>query len=642
MAQYELNLRDYWQIIRKRRQVLIMIFLSVSIFSVIYANTQSPIYRASASVRWIERRPLGSLLTELVQVDKGDPLATQKMLITSLPVMEKVVMDLGLAGEPNASAADVMSQAEELQGAVSVEVIGDTNILQIMVTYPKPKMAADIANKVAEFYIAENLKEKTKESRSVREFIERQLIEVSVKLRTSEDELARFNEIEAPSGIAVPLQNRLAELDSRRQGLLQLYTPLHPDVKALDEQIEETKERLKKLPQKELEFSRLSREVEIDSKLYLDLKGKLEGARIAEAEKTEDVSLVNRAVPPGSPISPNKPLNYLFGVIIGLMLGLAGAFMTEQVDASIGTIEDVENFIKLPALGIIPFLRVKGEKQGNFMDNFIRKIWPKKLEGDEEQEHMRKQLLIYYSSTSPVSEAYKMLRTKIQVEVFKEKIQGKILMITSSGPSEGKSITSANLAIVMAQAGLHTLLIDADMRRSSIHKIFGLKKRDPGLCDVLRGTVKAEEAIRTFTDILMGDLGFDDALKVPGLDSLSILTSGSLPTIPAELLSSDEMTELLKKMRNKFDLILLDTPPVLAVADAVILAPKTDGVIPVYRVGKTARFVLSRAKTQLTDAGAQVKGIILNNISPEIETRYAYPYQYKDYGKYYTEKKDGT
>ena len=145
MAQFELNLRDYWQIIRKRREVLIMIFLSVSIFSVIYANTQSPVYQAMASVRWIERRPLGSLLTELVQVESGDPLATQKMIINSLPVMEKVVMNLGLAGE-GASEEEVAGKAVEIQGVVSVEVVSDTNILKIMVTYPEPNIAADITN----------------------------------------------------------------------------------------------------------------------------------------------------------------------------------------------------------------------------------------------------------------------------------------------------------------------------------------------------------------------------------------------------------------------------------------------------------------------------------------------------------------
>ena len=433
----------------------------------------------------------------------------------------------------------------------------------------------------------------------------------------------------------MPLQGRLAELDARRQGLLQLYTELHPDVRSVDQQIEETKERLKEVPQKELDFSRLSREVEINSKLYLDLKGKLEAARISEAEKTEDVSLVDRAAPPTSPISPNKPLNYLFGVIVGAMLGLAGAFMTEQVDTSIGTIEDVENFLKLPALGIIPYLKVKGEKPRGF----IQRLIPKKIKSEEKTALAKKQLVIYYSASSTVSEAYRMLRAKIQTEIFREKIQGKILLLTSSSPEEGKSITSSNLAVVMAQGGLRTLLIDADMRRSTIHHIFGLKKKEPGLCDILRGTVKPEEAIRTFTDILMGELGFDEALKVPGLDNLSILTSGSVPNIPAELISSSEMSDLLDKLRLRFDLILIDSPPILAVADAVTLAPKVDGVILVYRVGSVARSVLSRAKSHLTEAGGQVKGIILNNISSEIETRYGYSYQYKGYGKYYADEK---
>ena len=138
--------------------------------------------------------------------------------------------------------------------------------------------------------------------------------------------------------------------------------------------------------------------MEINSKLYLDLKGKLEAARISEAEKTEDASLVDRAVAPTSPISPNKPLNYLFGVIVGAMLGLAGAFMTEQVDTSIGTIEDVENFMKLPALGIIPYLKVKGEKPRGF----IQRLIPKKLKFEEKMAFSKEAVgdllfgLIYY------------------------------------------------------------------------------------------------------------------------------------------------------------------------------------------------------------------------------------------------------
>lgn len=635
MPQYELNLRDYWQIIQKRRLVLIVIFSAVLFFSILYTHTQKPAYQAIASVQWKERKTLGGLLTELVQVASGDPLETQARVITNLSVLARVVVGLKLV-DKQASATEIMEKARELQGAVSTEIVSNTNIIRIIVRYASPQMAADIANKIAEAYIAENLKEKTRDSRNVREFVEKQLQEVSAKLKSSEDALAKFKETEVPTGIAIPLENKLADLEAERQTLLRIYTLMHPGVKNIDEQISRLKEQLKKLPQKELEYIRLNREAEINAKLYRELKDKLEGARISEVEKIEDVILVDQAMPPGSPVSPNKPLNYLMGIVIGLMLSAAGVFVVEQLDTSIGTIEDVENYFKLPALGVIPYLKTKGEKR----KGIIQRLWQRELKGEDKHSLMREQLLIHYSSTSPIFEAYRMLRTNIQAEVFKEKIQGKIILFSSAGPGEGKSITTANLAIVMAQGGLHTLLIDADMRRSTTHKIFGLKKKEPGLCDVLRGTLKPETAIRTVTDILMGELGFDEALKIPGMDNLNILTSGSLPNTPAELLSSAEMPALLGKLREKFDIILIDSPPVLAVADSIIIAPKTDGVILVYRVGTTARSILARAKTQLLESGADVKGIILNNISPEIEMRYGYYYQYKYYGKYYGEKKE--
>lgn len=636
MAQYELNLRDYWQIIQKRRLLLVVIFFIVLIFSIIYTNTQRPIYRASASVQWGERKTLGGLLTELVTVRTGDPLLTQSRIITSLDVLEKVVLELGLVSE-HAGATEVMEKASVLQAAVSTDILTGSNIIRIDVTHDNPQMAADIANKVAEVYIIENLKEKTKDSRSVREFIEKQLKEVSDKLIRSEDALARFREIEVPSGIAIPLQERLASLEAERQDLLQKYTEFHPDVKNIQEQVNQVKERLKALPQKELEYSRLERDVEINAKLYRELKDKLEAARIAEAEKVEDVSLVDRAVPPVYPVSPNKPLSYFLGAVVGLLLGLTGTFLGEQLDTSIGTIEDVETFLKLPALGIIPYLRIKSEKT-----TLLQRFWPKDLKGKEKILRMQKQLLIFCSSSSPVFEAYRILRTNIQTAVFKEGLRGKILLLSSAGPEEGKTITVSNLAITMAQGNIRTLLIDGDMRRSVIHKLFGIENKEPGLCDVLRTTVRPEEAIRKFTDILLGELGFDETLKVPGLDNLSILTAGSTPTNPAELLSSKEMGELLEKLREKFDLILIDSPPILAVTDPVILVSKTDGALLVYRVGKTARTILARAKTQLEESGVKVLGVILNNISPQIEMRYAYYYHYKYYGKYYGEKKEAT
>lgn len=639
MPQYELNLRDYWQVMQKRRLTFIIIFAAIFISSIIYTNLQTPVYQASASVQWIERKTVGSMLAELVTVSSSDPLATQARIITSLPVLEKVAVELGLA-DKNAAMQEITEQAEGLRGLVAAETITDTNIIRIIVNHDNPQMTADIANKVADVYIAENLKEKTKESRAVREFIERQLEELNLKLKNSEEALSKFRAAEAPSGIVLSLENRLAGLETERQNLLQKYTLRHPNIVSIDEQIGQIKEQLKALPEKELDYSRLVRDVEINAAIYRQLKEKLEAARISEAEKTGDASPVDRAVVPIYPVSPNKPLNYLLGAVIGLMLGLAATFVVEQLDTSIGTIEDVENYMKLPALGVIPYIRTKKDEKRK---RFPFRLFPEKLKGEERILRLKRQLLVNYPSSAPIFEAYRILRTGIQTEVFKEKIQGKVLMVTSSGPEEGKSITAANLAITMAQGNLRTLLIDADMRRSTLHKIFGLKSREPGLSDILRGVARPEEAIRTFTDILMGELGFDETLKVPGLDALNILTSGSLATQPAELLSSGEMTALLNNLREKFDLILIDSPPVLAVADATILASKVDGIILVYLVGKTARSILGRTKTQLNESGGQVKGIILNNISPEIEMRYGYAYQNKYYGKYYGEqKKEGA
>lgn len=636
MPQYELNLRDYWQIIQKRLGIMLFVFFVVVVSSVIYTNLQKPIYRATATLQWQESKPLTQMLTEMVMVRPGDPLVSQARIITSQPVLEKAVIDLGFAGK-NATPQEINNFVGFLKGAVSTEIIPNTNIIRIYVVYGDPQMAARIANKIAEAYIWKNLEDQTKAVRQVKTFIEGRLSDLELKLRNAEDTLANFKEKEVPTGIAIPLQNRLADLEAKKSELSQRYTELHPEVKEIEEQILRVKEQLKQMPEKELEFSRLMRDVEAYTEFYKIARTKLELARVAEVEKVPEASLVDLADVPGSPVSPNKRLNYFLGTVIGLMLGLAGTFVVEQLDTSIGTIEDVEEYLKLPALGVIPYLKVKEEKR-----TFVQRLWPKELKGKEKALHLRNQLLIRYSMSSPIFEAYRILRTNIQTEVFKEGGKGKILLFSSSEPMEGKSITVSNLAIAMAQGNLRTLLIDADMRRAIIHKIFGLRKKEPGLCDILSGIVKPEEAIRTITDILIGEIGFDETLKLPGMDNLNILTSGSFVTTPAELLASHELLPLLEKLKEKYDFILMDSPPVLAVADAAILAPKTDAVILVYRVGKTSRNILNRTKAQIIESGASVKGIILNNISPEVEMRYGYYYHYKYYGKYYGEKKEET
>ena len=630
MAQYELNLTDYWLIIIRRRTVVVIITLVVFLGTVLYTFGIKPQYQATATLMITDQKSFSTVLMELAGTPIGDPMTSYARNITSLPVIEEAVKELGLAGE-DATPEEITDVAGSLQGAVGTAIQENTNLINITVTHHKPQLTAKLANKIVEVFIVQNLKEKSKQVRKVREFIENQLEEQKKKLADSENKLKKLKETEAPSGMLFALQNKLVDMQAEQNRIAKVYTKDHPDIIKITEAMKELRAQLKELPEPELQYARLNREVEINDSIYRDLKGKFESARIAEAEKVESVTFVNPALPPTSPISPNKQLNYLMGAMIGLMLGLTGAFLTEQLDTSIGTIEDVESYLKLPVLGIIPYLKTESERNRGF----IQRLWTKEFKGEEKTLRLRNQLLVHYSSSSPIFEAYRMLRTNIQTEVFKEKIQRKILLLSSSGPEEGKSITIANLSIAMAQGGLRTLLIDGDMRRAVVHKIFGMKN-EPGLCNILRGTTDSKDAIRTFADILTSEIGFDDALKIPGLDNLNILVSGSLPLASAELLGSPEMTTLLAKLRDSYDIILIDSPPVLAVADASILAPKVDGVILVYRVGKTARSLLYRTKTQLVESGAQVKGVVLNNISPQIEMHYGYYYYYKYYGKYYT------
>ncbi len=626
MPKYELNLRDYWIIIQKRLWIIIAVVVVIFVGSVLYTNSLPYIYEATATIQIKERQSLGTVFSQLVSGTMNDPFISYTKVITSQPIMERAALELGLTSQ-TASKSEIAEKGRFLQGLISTMIIEGTNIIKIDVAYGDPNMAARIANKVAEVFIAENFKEKNKQTRQVREFIERQLADITAKLHDSEIKFKEFREKELPSGVAIPLQNRLADLETKRMELLRQYTELHPDIVTLTEDINNLKAQIKNLPQKELDYSRLSREVELNTKLYSDLKTRLEGARIAEAEKVEDVSILDPAVVPPGPVSPNKRTSAIIGLALGILVGFVAAFVVEELDTSIGTIEDVESFIKLPVLGVIPYIEIHGEKE-----NIFNRLWPKHYKGEERNARLRSQLLIYHPARSAMVEAYKLIRTNIEMEIFKSEPKGKILLISSSSPEEGKTLTTANLALVFAQSGNTTLLIDADLRRASTHKIFGLNK-EPGLTDVLRGSVRFEDAVRTFADTVMGSMEFDKLLQVPGIDNLNILPCGSSPVAPAEILGTEELKKLFSKLRERYDIVIIDSPPILAVADAVIIAPKTDGVILIYKVGKTASAALMRTKMQLEAVNVPCKGVILNNISAQIEMRTSYYYHYKYYGE---------
>jgi capsular exopolysaccharide synthesis family protein len=279
------------------------------------------------------------------------------------------------------------------------------------------------------------------------------------------------------------------------------------------------------------------------------------------------------------------------------------------MDTSIGTIHDVESYLEIPVLGLIPNIDLN--------DPYL-----KTPEGEEEGAEfakIRPFLLSLLSPKSTVAEAYRSLRTNVEFVALEKKV--KTVCLTSASLMEGKTTTAINLAIAIAQLGKRVLLVEADLRKPFLHHAFGIP-RDPGLSEIIIGNREWRECLRSATDLMLGPLGVDRLMSMPNIDKLHLITSGAIPPNPAEFLNSQKMNELIAAFSNEFDCVIFDCPPILPVTDAAILASKTDGAIIVYRVGKIARSALKRSKTILDNVRGQVLGIVLTGLKAEISPDY--------------------
>lgn len=632
MAQYELNLRDYVRILRKRRTVLIVTTLTILLVSWFYVSRQPVVYEAVTTVKILERQNIAGMLTEWIVYTPADLMESQAKMIKGFPIVKETALRMGMVSEKD-PVSKVNLIVSGLQGRINTETIEKTNIIKITVSSSSAKEAMDLANILAETYVDENLLEKKKQASGARQFIEEQLGQLETRLKDGEEQLKNFSEVIKNIKLAEPIQQELVKLEFELSSLLQKYTEKHPRVVQIRDQIRELEEQLKGFSGQELEYARVVREVEVNKKLYFMLKEKLEEARITEAQKVGDVSIVDPAVMPQFPVDANKKLAVVIGGVMGLILGMGLAFLFETLDTSIGTIEDVENLIKLPILGIIPPItvgseEVKEEKKG-VLAKFKRRFFPHvKSEGEEEYVHS----FVQHQPSSSIAEAYRNLRTNLKLDSLR-----KTILVTSSGAREGKSSIVINLCLSLAQKGMKTLLVSTDLRRPIIAKVFGFNKI-PGLNELMTKTVILDEALRNISDIMLGNLSLDEIMKAPGIENLWILPSGQLPFNPAEILESDKFMNLMGEFRKRFDVIILDSPPALPITDASLLAPKVDGVVLCYEVGRTAKDALVRTKVQLESSGAKILGIVLNHIASQTETISPYPYYYKYQYKYYKDE----
>jgi succinoglycan biosynthesis transport protein ExoP len=312
---------------------------------------------------------------------------------------------------------------------------------------------------------------------------------------------------------------------------------------------------------------------------------------------------VDAAQVPTSPSSPNIPRNIELSLLLGTLGGVGLAFVLEALDTTVRTPEQAEIVSALPSLGIIP-LSVNG-------------LWPF-LPGRRASSGM--ELITYKRPQSQIAESFRSLRTSILLSGSFDSCP-KVLLITSALPKEGKSATSVNLAIVLAQKGSRVLLVDADMRRPTLHKVLGVS-RDVGLSSLLDETAEEQDAIQRASDF----------------PNLFVLPSGPSPNNPAELLDSELLRKLLKRWRSLYDYVIIDSPPTLSVTDAVVLSPEADAVVMVVRSGQTTKDAVRRTRDTLYQVNARILGIVMNAVDLRSPDLYYYYYYSKRGKSYYNDK----
>jgi uncharacterized protein involved in exopolysaccharide biosynthesis len=568
MAKYDINIRDYWRIIRRRRTVVILCTILFTVFSYVFAviSTPEPLYEATSAVKVEKATDLTTLLLGTVSWTSWDNVATQAVIITSFPVFEESARQMGLI-PANISSAQVRSTHKYLQvvntlkSTILTEQEGNTNIINITAASSNATEAALLANTVAEVYRQTNVNERNKKVRETREFIEKQLEVVDSRLQQAEQNLRNYeksiklvaidaqttavidrlisleNEVaklqqkrievkrqlrllqqflkgkqnvseeafynENPSPQLAKLTDKFSDLSLRREVLLNDYTEEHPEVGAVDaelanvlsemdkelramltrmggrlqdleKRLDAARDQAMAIPDSVLILARLRREVQVNGDLLAQLKGKYQEVMIQESGLIEEVKIIKPALEPSYPINmPNTLMNTVTGGLIGLVVGLVLALIVETMDTSLGTIEDVEEILNIPVLGVIPNVQALAFS-----------------EKDETGAKPRGEPLVtHFAPRSPVSEAYRSLRTNLQF--IRTDKNAKVYLITSSSLQEGKTYNVVNLSLSLAQAGEKVLLIDADLRRPTVHHIFGLQ-RQPGLTDYIVGTAELE------------------------------------------------------------------------------------------------------------------------------------------------------
>ena len=511
----------------------------------------------------------------------------------------------------------VPSRITQILGKMTAaETKRQSSVLKLTYEDDSPANAARMLNAIADAYLKQNLERRSEEADKSLKFLQEQLPELRKQLEVAEKAFNGFRNREKTIDISgeikvlldktTSIEKLRMESELKRKEMLQRYEPSHPAIRALDGQIASLKgdaqtlgRDISALPNTQQDYIRFARDVEVNNQLYVGLLNNAQQLQVARAGTTGNVAIVDRAVVPERPSRPNKPLTVAIGGLLGLLLGFLASQLLAMVSGIVRDPKKLEVATGIQTFAILPL----APEQADF-----------DLVDDKPF------LLAHEKPTAAAVEAMRSLRTAL-LFALSETPRAKVILITSAAPGQGKSFISVNLAYLMAAAGKRVLLIDADVRRTSISRYMALPAKMQGLSDVLKDA-----------------LAFEPLVRHEVFPHLDLLGAGARVKNPGDLFSRQSLGETIGRAAEQYDFVVIDSPPVLPVNDAAALSKWADVTVFVARQDAVSQAEIEQALTLFAKAGNPVSGLVFNGYMPSTLRYgygYGYGYGYRKYGGRY-------
>ena len=526
------------------------------------------------------------------------------------------------AGSFTITRMDQLSAIEELKERLGVSERGkDTGILSVTLDSTSRREASETLRQIAQIFLKQNVDRLSEEAERQLEFLEKQIPSVRSELELSENNLNAYRarndsvdltfETQSLLEQLVRIENQLTELEFAEAEISQQFTKNHPRYEALltkrkrlnDEKIK-LDERVNELPSTQQEVLRLTRDATVNQEIFVALLNSQQEMSLVKAGTIGNIRILDPAATQPKPIQPRKALIIVLATLLGGLLGVGWVLVARALHRGIENPDELED-LGLPVYASVP-LATSGLRDRIKKQRLFQKQTPLQLR--------KRDLVAIYEPADPVVESIRGLRTSLHFGLL-ESPNNRIL-ITGPSPGVGKSFVAANLAVTMAQGGQRVLIIDTDLRKGRLHKIFGIKK--PGLTEVLGHKLSSTEAIQT-------------ASEIEGLD---VMTRGDTPPNPSELLMTPSLGEIFSWASEHYDTVIVDSPPVLAVTDAVIVGQLCGMALMISRFSESAPKEVMVATSRLRQNGVNLRGSILNAVEKRASSYYGYGGYYAyDYRK---------